>query len=123
MRIVGLMSGTSLDGVDAALVDVEGSGTEDVAVRVIHSLTLPYAEERRRAIADIARRYGVWIVEDNLYGAMTRDAIPLIAEFAPDLTFVVGGLSKSVSAGVRGGWVHGAKIRGTAALRSLVTSV
>ncbi len=65
--------------------------------------TLP--EERRRAIADIARRYGVWIVEDNLYGAMTRDAIPLVAEFAPDITFVVGGLSKSVSAGVRGGWV------------------
>lgn len=65
--------------------------------------TLP--EERRRAIADIARRYGVWIVEDNLYGAMTRDAIPLIAEFAPDITFVVGGLSKSVAAGVRGGWV------------------
>ncbi|MCZ7488270.1 PLP-dependent aminotransferase family protein [Rhizobium rhizogenes] len=65
--------------------------------------TLP--EDRRRAIADIARRYGVWIVEDNLYGAMTRDAIPLIAEFAPDITFVVGGLSKSVSAGTRGGWV------------------
>ncbi|WP_216329892.1 PLP-dependent aminotransferase family protein [Rhizobium sp. X9] len=65
--------------------------------------TLP--EERRRTIADIARRYGVWIVEDNLYGAMTREAIPLIAEFAPDITFVVGGLSKSVSAGVRGGWV------------------
>lgn len=65
--------------------------------------TLP--EERRRAIAEIARRYGVWIVEDNLYGAMTRGAIPLIAEFAPDITFVVGGLSKSVSAGVRGGWV------------------
>ncbi|NTB98169.1 PLP-dependent aminotransferase family protein [Agrobacterium tumefaciens] len=65
--------------------------------------TLP--EDRRRAIADIARRYGVWIIEDNLYGAMTRDAIPLIAEFAPDITFVVGGLSKSVAAGVRGGWV------------------
>ncbi|WP_333898633.1 PLP-dependent aminotransferase family protein [Agrobacterium pusense] len=65
--------------------------------------TLP--EERRRAIADIARRYGVWVVEDNLYGAMTREAIPLIAEFAPDITFVVGGLSKSVAAGVRGGWV------------------
>ncbi|MCZ7450405.1 PLP-dependent aminotransferase family protein [Agrobacterium rhizogenes] len=65
--------------------------------------TLP--EDRRRAIADIARRYGVWIIEDNLYGAMTREAIPLIAEFAPDLTFVVGGLSKSVAAGVRGGWV------------------
>jgi DNA-binding transcriptional MocR family regulator len=65
--------------------------------------TLP--ESRRRAIADIAHRNNVWIIEDNLYGAMSRDDIPLIAEFAPDLTFLVGGLSKSVAAGVRGGWV------------------
>ena len=65
--------------------------------------TLP--EERRRAIADIARRYNVWIIEDNLYGAMIAGKPPMIAQFAPDLTFVVGGLSKSVSAGVRGGWV------------------
>ncbi|KAA3510027.1 PLP-dependent aminotransferase family protein [Agrobacterium rosae] len=62
-------------------------------------------EDRRRAIADIARRYNVWIIEDNLYGAMVSDQPPMIAQFAPDLTFVVGGLSKSVSAGVRGGWV------------------
>src|SRR5688500_4803991 len=46
------MSGTSLDGVDAALVDIGGSGTEDVSVDVIHSLTLPYDEARRTAIHD-----------------------------------------------------------------------
>lgn len=65
--------------------------------------TLPL--ERRKAIADIARRHNVWIVEDNLYGAMRDDGIPLIAELAPDQTFLVGGLSKSVTAGMRGGWV------------------
>lgn len=67
------------------------------------SATLPL--ERRKTIADIARRHNVWIVEDNLYGAMCRDETPLIAELAPDQTFLVGGLSKSVAAGVRGGWV------------------
>lgn len=61
--------------------------------------------ERRRAIAEIARKYNVGIIEDNLYGAMTRENLPLVTEFAPDLGFVVGGLSKSVAAGVRGGWV------------------
>lgn len=65
--------------------------------------TLPL--ERRKAIAEIAKRYNVWIIEDTLYGAMRNDGIPLIAEFAPDHSFVVGGLSKSVSAGLRGGWV------------------
>ena len=52
MRVIGLMSGTSLDGVDAALVDVDGDSTADVAVRVVHALTLEYAQDRRRAIHD-----------------------------------------------------------------------
>jgi DNA-binding transcriptional MocR family regulator len=67
------------------------------------STTLPL--ERRKAIADIAHRHNVWIIEDNLYGAMCRDDIPLIAQLAPEQTFLVGSLSKSVAAGVRGGWV------------------
>ncbi|RJG45031.1 PLP-dependent aminotransferase family protein [Mesorhizobium sp. DCY119] len=61
--------------------------------------------ERRAAIADIARRYNVLLIEDDLYGALTDDPTPLLAEFAPERTFVVGGLSKSVAAGVRGGWI------------------
>jgi DNA-binding transcriptional MocR family regulator len=65
--------------------------------------TLP--EERRRAIAAIARRHNVWLIEDNLYGAAMDSGIPLLAEIAPDRTFLVGGLSKSVAAGVRGGWI------------------
>ena len=52
MLIVGLMSGTSLDGVDAALVDVAGSGIEDVKATVVHAITLPYDEARRTAIHD-----------------------------------------------------------------------
>ncbi|HEX2203768.1 MAG TPA: anhydro-N-acetylmuramic acid kinase [Longimicrobium sp.] len=52
MRVVGLMSGTSLDGVDAALVEVDGEGVEDVRARVVHWLTLPYDDARRSAIHD-----------------------------------------------------------------------
>lgn len=46
------MSGTSLDGVDAALVDVDGSGPDDLRIQVVHFLTVPYAEERRRLSHD-----------------------------------------------------------------------
>lgn len=60
---------------------------------------------RRKAIAEIARKYNVWLVEDNLYGAMSHNAIPLLVEICPERTFLVGGLSKAVAAGVRGGWV------------------
>ena len=52
MRIVGLMSGTSLDGVDAALVEVTGEGIGDVRTHVVHALTLPYDDARRAAIHD-----------------------------------------------------------------------
>jgi anhydro-N-acetylmuramic acid kinase len=48
--IVGLMSGTSLDGVDAALVEIEGEGVEDVRFRLVHWLTAPFDEARREAI-------------------------------------------------------------------------
>lgn len=61
-------------------------------------------ETRRREIAEIARKYNVWLIEDYIYGAMIQDGIPLLAQIAPDQTFLVNGLSKSVAAGVRGGW-------------------
>lgn len=65
--------------------------------------TMP--ETRRRAIAAIARRHSVWLIEDDIYGGMTEDPNPLMASIAPERTFLVSGLSKSVTAGVRGGWV------------------
>lgn len=62
-------------------------------------------ESRRRQVAEIARRYGVWIIEDDLYGSLVTNPPPPISVFAPERTFMVNGLSKSVAAGVRGGWV------------------
>ncbi|HEY4275580.1 MAG TPA: anhydro-N-acetylmuramic acid kinase [Rhizomicrobium sp.] len=53
-KVIGLMSGTSLDGVDAALIETDG---EDFA-RPLASLTIPYNAETRaqlRAALDEAR--------------------------------------------------------------------
>ncbi|RWF28061.1 PLP-dependent aminotransferase family protein [Mesorhizobium sp.] len=66
-------------------------------------VTMP--AERRQAIAQIAREYNVALIEDDLYGDLTDDPTPLLAEYAPERTIVAGGLSKSVAAGVRGGWL------------------
>ncbi len=66
----------------------------------LHNPTLSVMpEERRRAIADIARRYNVWLIEDDIYGVMCDSQIPPLASFAPERTFVVSGLSKAVAAG------------------------
>lgn len=50
MLIVGLMTGTSLDGVDAALVEVGGDSLETLDWRLIRSTTLAHPEARREAI-------------------------------------------------------------------------
>lgn len=55
---------------------------------------------RRQAITDICRRAGVWIIEDGVYAAST-DAFPSLAAFAPDISFHVNGLSKSLGPGLR----------------------
>lgn len=60
---------------------------------------------RREEIVRIARAYNVLLIEDDLYGAMADDSAPLLAQLAPERTFLVGGLSKAVAAGVRGGWI------------------
>lgn len=48
-RVIGLMAGTSLDGISAAVVDVTGSGLDTKIVLVEHA-TFPYDPEVKRAI-------------------------------------------------------------------------
>jgi anhydro-N-acetylmuramic acid kinase len=50
--IVGLMSGTSLDGVDAALVSIEGESLADVRWEMVGWHTSAYDEARRQVIHD-----------------------------------------------------------------------
>ena len=51
--IVGLMSGTSLDGVDAALVRIHGAG-EDSSVELKRFVSLPYSGDVRDALLRVA---------------------------------------------------------------------
>ncbi len=72
----------------------------------IHNPTLTIIpEQERRDIVSIARKYNVWLIEDNIYGSLLDHGPTPLAELAPERTFHVGSLSKTVAAGVRGGWV------------------
>lgn len=77
-----------------------------VTIPTIHNPTLAVVpSENRQRIAEIARRHNVWIIEDNIYGGALDEAPPPFAALAPERTFHLGGLSKTVSAGLRTAWL------------------
>lgn len=47
--VVGLMSGTSLDGIDAAVVSIEGSG-QTARAQLLHFYSVPYEDELRERL-------------------------------------------------------------------------
>jgi len=51
-RIIGLISGTSADGVSAVATEITGSGTS-TKIRIIGFLTNPYPPELRRAVFEL----------------------------------------------------------------------
>jgi DNA-binding transcriptional MocR family regulator len=60
---------------------------------------------RRRQLVAIARRHGLLIIEDAAYAFLAPDPPPPLAALAPETTVYVSGLSKSVSTGLRVGFV------------------
>lgn len=72
--------------------------------------------ERRAAVAEVAARSGVWIVEDDPYGELRYEGerVPWIASYpgAEDRTVLLGSFSKVMAPGLRLGW-----LRAPAALR------
>ncbi|MFK8252487.1 aminotransferase-like domain-containing protein [Ancylobacter terrae] len=93
------------------------------------TLTIP--ESRRAALAAVARRFGVPIVEDDAYGFIPAHGPPPLAAIAPDLTWHVAGLAKCIGAGLRtayvvvpearAGWPFAAALRAMSVMASPLT--
>lgn len=64
-------------------------------------------DARRREIAEIARRYGVFVIEDDVYGPLLGDTrlAPPISHYLPELSFYCTSLTKSVLTGLRLGYL------------------
>jgi DNA-binding transcriptional MocR family regulator len=67
--------------------------------------TLTITKHRREAIADIAMRYNIAIIEDDAYGMLPSDRLDTIASIAPDITWYISGFSKCFGAGLRTAFV------------------
>jgi DNA-binding transcriptional MocR family regulator len=70
--------------------------------------TVVMSEERRQAIAAVARQHGVFVVEDDVYGFLLDQPLPPIRTFLPDLGVYVTSLSKCVAPALRIGYLAAA---------------
>ena len=62
MKVIGLMSGTSVDGIDAALVEISGTDT-DLKVELLTGETFPYPAALRTEILNVCGGKALTIAE------------------------------------------------------------
>ncbi len=133
MQLVGLPMDD--DGVDA---DAFADACRRLAPKALYlnptllnPTTHTVSTARRHAIANIAHKFGVPIVEDDPYGFLPDPGPPPFASIAPELTWHVAGLAKCLGAGlrnayvvapdVRAGWLFAASVRAATVMASPVT--
>ncbi|WP_066381358.1 MULTISPECIES: anhydro-N-acetylmuramic acid kinase [unclassified Anabaena] len=61
-RVIGLISGTSVDGIDAALVEISGTDL-DLQVELLAGETYPYPEQLRTKILDVCAGAAISMAE------------------------------------------------------------
>lgn len=116
IRSLARLLGLRLDGLerdaDGPLPDSfeETCRTHDVKAIYLcpnqHNPTsLTMSEGRRRDLAAIARRFGVAVIEDDTFGFLDGSEPLPVAAHVPELGYYVVGLSKTVSPGLRTGYV------------------
>ena len=76
-HVIGLMSGTSVDGIDGAFVQLSG-GNNDLKVRVIRCATYPYSEPLRNQILQVCAGKSLtaeeWSILDDAIARAFADA-------------------------------------------------
>ena len=104
--------GMQIDALDQTLERLAAEGTKPTFIYTIPTYQNPTAAvmplERRLALIDAARRYGVLIVEDNCYGDVHFDGeVPkaLFTLTEGEGVVYLGSLSKIFAAGVRLGYL------------------
>ena len=62
------------------------------------------SKQRRKNIAEIVKKYDIWLVDDDVYGFLSPH-LPPISNYAPQQSFYLTSLSKSILPGLRVGYL------------------
>jgi DNA-binding transcriptional MocR family regulator len=103
IRLVGLpMDGEGIDAVAFAAACAQYAPKALYCnPTLLNPTTAVISPGRRQALVDVARYYGVAIIEDDAYGFLPRAAPQPMAGIGADITFYIAGLAKCVGAGLR----------------------
>lgn len=107
VRLVGIAG----DG-EGLLPEALGAACRDARPKALYciptihnptAVTMPL--DRRRAIAEVARRHKLPIIEDDAYGLLPSNPLPALASLAPEIAFHVATVSKVLSPALRVAYV------------------
>ena len=106
-RLVAI--GSDSEGIDPDALDALCRTAELRGVYVVptndNPTTATMSVGRRKAIAAVARRHGLIVIEDDAYGLLPKDPLPPIASFAPEQSWHIASTSKILSPGLRVAWL------------------
>ena len=119
LRVIGLMSGTSADGMDAALTEITGAGIQ-TRVRMLGFVSLPYTDAERETILRLASGESGGSRELTLFhfwlGQRSLEACRAVCEaagVAPESVDLVGSHGQTLYHLPRGEEYLGGSVRGT----------
>ncbi len=84
MIVIGLMSGTSVDGIDTAMVNIEGQGL-DLKVDLLMGQTFPYSDSLREEILQVCAGKPLSMEDlSRLDGAIASEFAQAVKNIIPD---------------------------------------
>ncbi len=105
------LRGLPLDG-DGLIPEAFEAACRESAPRALYCMptlqnptgrTMPLG--RRQAVAEIASRYEVALIEDDVYGFLPDEPLPPLTALAPAIGYYITSTSKSMAPGLRVGYV------------------
>ena len=97
------------DGMDPIALAEIGERTGARAVYITPTLHNPTTStmpaSRRKAIAEVVRKSGMLVLEDDVYGLLAKNAPPPVSTFVPDRAFYATSLSKIAAPALRIGYL------------------